>query len=267
MSYKEVLAKLWIDYSRINPSINKIHTMLQAEGESIVNDHIALRTFDLPAINIEKLSQAFLACGYKEMATYHFEQKKLNAKHFEHESDTMAPKVFISELITDRFSTFLQEKAKEVELKVLDQHVESNELIYLKNPWAPISFETYKILLEESEYAAWLYVYGFRANHFTIFINHLKKYNSIEKLNQFLIKNGFVLNSSGGVIKGAEKDLLKQSSILADKILVEFEDGNREIPCCYYEFAQRFPDAKGVLFNDFIAKSADKIFESTNSRG
>jgi hypothetical protein len=266
MKYKDLFKKLWADYSGINPSVNNIHSLLQSEGESIVNDHIAFRTFDLPTINIEKLSKAFLECGYKEMETYYFDEKKLNAKHFEHEKDKMAPKVFISELITDKFSQFVQEKAKEVELKVIERNVDPTEIIFLKNVWHPISYNEYSELLKESEYAAWLYVYGFRANHFTIFINYLKKYNSIEKLNQFLIKNGFTLNSSGGVIKGSEKDLLKQSSILADKIQVNFEDGVKEIPCCYYEFAERYHNHDDKLFNGFIAKSADKIFESTNTR-
>ena len=51
---------------------------------------------------------------------------------------------------------------------------------------------TYKKLLEESEYAAWMYVWGFRANHFTIFINYLEKYTSIESLNQFLKSSGYI---------------------------------------------------------------------------
>lgn len=266
MDYKEVLKRLWVDYNEINPSVNKIHVLLQSEGEQIINDHIAFRTFDLSAMNIEKLSEIFLTCGYIEKGTYYFEEKKLNARHFEHHSDKMAPKVFISELITGEFSQFIQNIAKDIERKVIENSVDSKDIIFLKNVWSPIRFETYEKLLKESEYAAWMYVYGFRANHFTILVNHLKKYNTLEKLNQFLIKSGFKLNSSGGVIKGSEKELLKQSSILADKIQVDFMEGKYEIPCCYYEFAQRYTNNDGEIFNGFIAKSADKIFESTNSR-
>jgi hypothetical protein len=76
--------------------------------------------------------------------------------------------------------------------------------------------------------------------------------------------NGFSLNSSGGEVKGTPEDLLQQSSTLADKVKVKFIEGTYEIPCCYYEFAQRYYDSTGKLYNGFVAKSADKIFESTN---
>ena len=76
--------------------------------------------------------------------------------------------------------------------------------------------------------------------------------------------NGFILNNSGGEIKGTPSDLLQQSSTIADKVNVKFLEGQFEVPCCYYEFAQRYPDSTGQLYNGFIEKSADKIFESTN---
>jgi len=63
---------------------------------------------------------------------------------------------------------------------------------------------------------------------------------------------------------GTKKELLQQSSIMAEKIKVDFNEGVYEIPGCYYEFAIRYPDKDGNLYNGFIAKSADKIFESTN---
>ena len=47
---------------------------------------------------------------------------------------------------------------------------------------------------------------------------------------------------------------------------MKFDDGSKVIPCCYYEFARRYPLPNGNLFQGFVAKSADKIFESTNRR-
>ena len=121
-------------------------------------------------------------------------------------------------------------------------------------------------LREASEYAAWVYSYGYRANHFTISINHLKQYDTIEKVNSFVKENGFQLNTSGGEIKGTPEQLLEQSSTLADRVKVNFSEGEFEIPSCYYEFARRYRDADGKLFSGFIAGSADKIFESTDYR-
>lgn len=82
--------------------------------------------------------------------------------------------------------------------------------------------------------------------------------------NELLKKNGFMLNESGGEVKGMPSDLLQKSSTMADKVIVKFSEGLFEVPCCYYEFAQRYKDSNGELYSGFIAKSADKIFESTN---
>ena len=49
--------------------------------------------------------------------------------------------------------------------------------------------------------------FGFRANHFTVSINSLKKYNDVVKVNDLIRKNGFILNNSGGEIKGTPADL------------------------------------------------------------
>ena len=88
--------------------------------------------------------------------------------------------------------------------------------------------------------------------------------NTIEKVNQLLKDNGFRLNDAGGEIKGTPGELLEQSSTRAGILPVTFIEGVFEIPSCYYEFARRYPDADGQLYSGFIAKSADKIFESTN---
>jgi len=58
--------------------------------------------------------------------------------------------------------------------------------------------------------------------------------------------------------------LLEQSSIRAEMIEVNFTEGKKEIPGCYYEFARRYANQNGKLYSGFIAKSADKIFESTD---
>jgi hypothetical protein len=144
------------------------------------------------------------------------------------------------------------------------EKLESPDLVFSGNLWGTPSFEVYQLLREESEYAAWLYVYGFCANHFTVSINYLEKLDTIEKVNSFLKSNGYQMNDSGGEIKGTPEELLEQSSIKSEIVAVDFEEGSFEVPGCYYEFARRYPDASGKLYPGFIAKSADKIFESTD---
>ncbi len=264
MTLEELLNQLWSDYTSQNPAAKKVYDLFTTEGEHVLNDHIAFRTFDDKRINIELLSKVFMDNGYEEKGQYEFEEKHLFAKHFEHKLDKNAPRVFISQLKTKDFSDYLQNTVKKVVDRIDKNELKSEHLIYAGNIWGTPDYETYLKLREESEYAAWVYVYGFRANHFTVSINALKKYDSIEKVNQFLKDNGFLMNSSGGEIKGTKEELLQQSSIMANHINVEFNDGVYSIPGCYYEFAQRYPEPNGELYSGFIAKSADKIFESTN---
>ena len=266
MEHKSIFSKLWREYSNLNPSVNRIHSLLEAEGENIINDHVAFRTYDIPGINMDSLSQVFLKSGYVPKGDYFFKKKRLRAKHYEHETDELAPKVFISELITSDFSEVVHNTAKMVAEKAKSEINDPDRLIFAGAPWDNSDYETYKKLLSESEYAAWMYIWGFRANHFTIFINHLKNISTIEDLNDLLKSKGFFLNNSGGEIKGTAKQRLKQSSTLADKVEVKFRQGNYHLPCCYYEFAQRYETESGSLYSGFISNSADKIFESTDSR-
>src|SRR5262245_40471556 len=92
-----LLGRLWNDYAAINPQAGAIHKLLGEQGETVVNDHIALRTFDDPRVNVNALDQAFLRLGYKAAGRYEFPDKKLLARHYEH-ADATFPRVFISEL-------------------------------------------------------------------------------------------------------------------------------------------------------------------------
>jgi len=264
MKKEQIFDKLWDIYITQNPSVKKVYDLFTNYGEEVVNDHIAFRTYNDPRINVDVLVKPFLAAGYVQKGDYQFETKKLYAKHFEHSTDPKAPRVFISQLKVEEFSPFLQETVKKIVDAIPQEALNSEELIYAGNLWGTPSFEVFEQLRQESEYAGWLYLYGFCANHFTVSINFLKKLDSIEKVNSFLKANGFQMNDSGGEIKGTPAELLEQSSIKSEMIQLDFVEGSFEVPGCYYEFARRYPDTDGKLYSGFIAKSADKIFESTD---
>ena len=266
MKAADIFERLWIQYSCDNPSAGEIYDLFQKSGERVVNDHVAFRTFDDPRVNVEVLAKPFLEAGYRPEGEYKFTEKHLRARHYELPGEPEAPRVFISELILSEFSDELQ-KTIRGELDRLSADLFGKPDFILEGPiFSPVSYQTYKKLREESEYAAWLYVFGYRANHFTVSINHLEKFDSIQSVNAFLKENGYTLNSSGGEVKGSPGQLLEQSSTLADRVKVEFSEGVYEIPSCYYEFARRYKDRDGHLFSGFIAGSADKIFESTDFR-
>jgi hypothetical protein len=264
MKHNDIFNRLWKDYTMQNPSTKRVHDLFIGEGETVINDHIAFRTFRNPSIGVDKLAGVFLKNGYEFKGDYQFKTKKLYAKHFEHQSDPQAPRVFISELLVEEFSPFVQETVKAWIAQIPVSLINSDELIYAGHVTSTPSFAVYEKLRTESEYAAWLYVNGFCANHFTVSVNALNKLNSIQKVNAFLKSHGFLLNDAGGEIQGTPEELLEQSSIRAGMVKFTFTEGEFEIPGCYYEFAKRYPDSDGKLYSGFIAKSADKIFESTN---
>ncbi|WP_378175014.1 DUF1338 domain-containing protein [Aquimarina sp. SS2-1] len=266
MNFTLLFEELWKQYAEKTPSAFKVKSLLEGEGEKVFNDHIAIRTFDDPRTNIEVIAKPFIAMGYTEMGEYHFEAKKLYAKHYECIGNPNAPKIFISQLLTHHFSDQLQHTVKETLDNCSPDTFLQQDLILKGRVWETPSYEIYQKLQEESEYAAWMYVNGFCSNHFTVDVNKLESFKNLAELNVFLKKNGFFLNSSGGEIKGSPSQLLEQSSILADKIKMEFKEGVKEVTSCYYEFAYRYQQQNGELFTGFIANSADKIFESTDMK-
>jgi hypothetical protein len=257
-----LLAKLWDDYKDLNVSPERIRDLLVSRGETVVNDHIALRTFDDPRVNIDRLAAPFVAGGYAHLGQYDFAEKKLDAKHYQH-PDPDYPLVFISQLRLRDFSPQLNM----IVASLLDQMPADApsrpDFPVLGRPWN-ISYADYESLRVQSEYAAWVAAFGFRANHFTVLVNALKGFPTLASLNDFLTQHNFRLSDSGGVIKGSPAVFLEQSSTLADRIGVTFTDGRHVIPACYYEFAKRYPGPDGKLFRGFIESSANKIFESTN---
>lgn len=262
-SVEQFFDNLWNDYIQLTPSAAKVHQVL-GQGRAIINDHVAFRTFNIAPVRLQALAAHFEAMGYKACGDYQFEAKKLVAKHYEH-SDPSLPKIFISELLVEEFSPKLQEIIRALVAQINPEDVAKPEFLYSGAHWQ-ISSADYELLLEESEYAAWMAAFGFRANHFTVNVNQLPDYASLEQVNQTLKDAGFRLNTSGGEIKGSSAVFLEQSSTMADHAAVRFSDMEKVIPSCFYEFAKRYEIAPNQLYTGFVAASADKIFESTNAR-
>jgi hypothetical protein len=266
MNKDQLFLALWANYAERTPSADLVKVFFEQEGNTVLNDHIAIRTFNDPRVNIDVLAKPFLALGYKHKGSYNFEKKKLDAHHFELEGDAEAPRVFISQLRVEEFDSETQEIIKNI-IDSADQSLYQKEDLILRGAvWGKPSYAKYERLLEKSEYAAWMYINGFCANHFTVDVNALDTFKDLQSVNTFIKSKGFELNTSGGEIKGSKEIMLEQSSILADRIEMEFEEGSFEVTSCYYEFAFRHPKEDGELFSGFVAGSADKIFESTNMK-
>src|SRR5690606_27932895 len=123
-------------------------------------------------INLEALEKHVLALGYERFAPYRFEDKKLRAYGYLHPKGH--PRIFLSELETEHFSPSLRAAVDALCAQVDPARVNDPSILWSGRPWASVPYDTYRALLEESEYAGWVAAIGLRANHFTISVNHLK---------------------------------------------------------------------------------------------
>jgi hypothetical protein len=264
MTLDKYLSLAWERYVRLCPDADRIHSLLEARGERIVNDHLAFRTFDLPGITRHDVGRVFEAWGYRRVDDeLDFPEKKLTANYWLPPSPEY-PRVFVSELVLSKVSA---ELASWIRGFATCGPIRAEQL--LEPTWAPVRHADYQRFYPESEYAAWTAAFGIQLNHFTVSINALRTFpGGIAELNDYLRASGLVLNEAGGAIKGRPEELLEQSSTQARAVPCLFDGGVRaEIPGCYYEFARRYPLPEGRgLFEGFIPKSADKIFESTRTR-
>jgi len=249
--------------------------------EDILNDHIAFRTLKVPHLGINSLEKAFLHHNYTKKDSYYFKEKKLDAYWYAPPSFAY-PRVFISELRIEDLSLKAQ---KIIEKYTQSINADPLDAVDINNPeklvqffhtplWDLPTYEDYKILLDESEYAAWVIYNRYYLNHYTISIHELSRgYDEIENFNAFLKNIGIKLNTAGGEIKKSGDGLLLQSSSVAEKLKASFACGKiAEIPGSYVEFAQRkalsqyanLPKIELHHRRDgFETANADKIFEST----
>ena len=252
------------------------------DAAEIENDHIAFRTIGVPHLGIKSLEKIFLHYGYQKMDHYFFPAKKLDAYWYAPPSPEY-PRIFISELRVQELSENAQRIIHSYTDEVSADPVDSINLdavavdTFLHSGlWSIPTVEDYKALAKETEYAAWVIYNRYYLNHFTVSVHNLKVgYNTIAAFNQFLERNGFTMNDSGGKIKISADGNLLQSSTVAEMIDAAFANGiTHRISGSYVEFAERkvlpqyssLPSSKIKREHrreGFEAANADKIFEST----
>lgn len=283
-----ILNALLKPYRERVADVQKVAEAMIAKGmiqntDEIVNDHIAFRTLKVPHLGLSSLEKIFLHYGYRKMDAYSFAVKKLNAYWYAPPLDRF-PRIFLSELRVNDLSAQAQTIIKQYTQRIQKDPVDQLDLndpiavgqFFHQSLWALPSLKDYQLLLEESEYAAWVIYNRYYLNHFTISIHELNDgYQHLEQFNAFLESIGVQLNTAGGKIKTSRDGLLKQSSTVAQMVPATFADGQTiNIAGSYVEFAERLPlPAFQQLPQEalkrehrregFEAGNADKIFEST----
>lgn len=287
---QDVLNGLMQRYKERVPDVSGVINAMIKEGiirqaDDIENDHIAFRTMGVPQLGVQSLEKIFLHYGYVKKEHYYFAGKKLDAWWYAPPAPHY-PRIFISELRVSELSAAAQEiihsytnevKTDPVNALNLDDTAAVDRFLH-SALWRTPTLADYKTLATESEYAAWVIYNRYYLNHFTVSLHNLPAgYNTVADFNQFLEKNGFVLNDAGGKIKKSPDGNLLQSSTVAKMIDATFANGEVfPIAGSYVEFAERrvLPQFLHLPADQirrehrrdgFETGNADKIFESTYS--
>lgn len=266
MNLEDWYTALWFDYAELTPRVSKLRELLQERGEYVIDDHVAFRTLNVDPIGLDALGAQVEELGYRAFDDYHFAAKKLRARSYVHREDGW-PRIFLSELLVEQLPEDAQRVLRDLVATLPPDFALDPTTFYAGRVWRAPTLAEYDELLAHSEYAAWFATWGLRPNHFTVAVNDLDSFSDLDSLLDWVTAQGFALNESGGRVKGSADDLLAQAATLADQIEVAFADGSRVVPSCYYEFALRYPTETGELFDGFVATSADRIFESTDTTG
>ena len=226
-------------------------------------DHVAIRTPGTQGFDLGALEGPILEAGYRRFDTYIFKVKGLRAASYSHEGGGL-PRIFVSELVVDS----LDDAARlALESCVARQSGSCARHLWEGHRWQPATATEYDVLSAKSEYAAWVAAFGIRVNHFTLGLNQLDGIDSLGELCARLRGAGIELNGGEVPIQGSPSAGLEQCSTVAQLVPHVLGCGaKRRLRGCYVEFARRYVDAAGVLFDGFIAGQADKIFESTDMR-
>lgn len=253
-----LLMRLWDDYRVLNPEADRVRGLLQARGETVVDDHIALHTLDHPRLGIDATARSFERLGYHAAEEYLDPERGVRSRRYATE-EPGRPQVFISELRLGEFSRGLRDIVNALLRQVDPQQVRDDDCVTGGLLWYPIMRDTRDRLLQESEYAAWVATFGFRAHHFAVSVNALGSIDSITALNTFLREHDVAIDTTDGPVRGSPAEGLEQSATKRNTVTVRFADGTRDVPGCRYEFTCRHATADGGIFPGFLGGAVTPI--------
>jgi hypothetical protein len=282
----QMLDILWAQYKKRVGYAAAYQKMVEERGGKLQNDHLAFRTFNCKTgaqpPGAEGIARIFTALGYKQMDKYVFEDKKLTAWHYEHQTDISNPKIFISQLEVDQMPPATAEIVKKTVANAPDALAEKNiaaqsaETLaaFFERPWPAPKRKDVIAADKDSQYAAWTMLHGNRVNHFTAYINEQKvrEWADLEVTVNALRAAGLPMKAE---FEGEKGSKLRQSSTEAAMIDCEVteDDGSKGMmnwSYAYYELAERGdvpgPGGKPLRFQGFLGAQATNLFEMTKTR-
>ena len=228
-----LLDELWENYAAHVPYAR---TFVSLAG-GLRNDHVAFRSLKLDAT-----AQVFEGLGWRRAGTYDFPETHLNAIHL---SKPGEPRIFVSELRTAELS----DRARALLARLPVDPPPRADPSWFTAPEVRFSEAELLELERESQYAAWLCLFGREVNHFTASVDDVTRWAARMREAGVPMK---------GEIEGEPGAPLRQTATRAALRTVALDHGTREWPYAYLEIAERQPG-----FDGFVTAQARQLFDMT----
>jgi 2-oxoadipate dioxygenase/decarboxylase-like protein len=230
----ELLDRLWDRYAAHVPYAR---TFVQLAEGNFRNDHVAFRSLDLRPI-----AAVFEGLGWKRAGEYDFAETHLNAIHL---SKPGEPRVFVSELRVRELS----QRAQAILEQLPPDAPWDGTPGWFRGPGLTPSESEVLELEKESQYAAWLLLFGREVNHFTASVPDVALWQ------QKMKDAGIPMKDE---IEGAPGAGLRQTATKAAPRRVKLRDRERDWPYAYLEIAER-----NGGFDGFVTSQARQLFDMT----
>jgi hypothetical protein len=233
----DLLDQLWERYAAHVPYAR---TFVELAGGRFRNDHVAFRSLKGRG-GIEPIAAFFEQYGWQRREAYDFPDAHLDAIYL---SKAGEPRVFVSQLRGEDLSPRAG--------RILEQLPSPGALTEVESFAAPDILVREDELLElerESQYAAWLLLFGREVNHFTASVDDVEQWQGRMKAAGIPMKDE---------IEGQPGAGLRQTATRAAPRRVRLRERDRDWPYAYLEIAER-----NGGFDGFVATQARQLFEMT----
>lgn len=290
----QLLALLWQNYGERVSYAREYVRLVTEKGGTVVNDHCAFRTFHAgtgqQTPGFESIGYLLECLGYQKVSPYAFPSKHLNSWHYQHPTERLFPKFFVTQLEVGELPENVQEMINESVADAADllspeirgrlEELKANGALpadraeglaealsgFFARPWSPPRREVVLAVNEVSQFAAWTLLHGNSVNHFTAYINYqnVPEWPDMEATVAGLAAAGVPMKSH---IEGEPGSKLRQSSTQAvdepcTVIEADGSIGTLDWSYAYYELAER-GEYQGNWFEGFLGEQATNLFEMT----
>jgi hypothetical protein len=229
-----LLDELWERYASHVPYAR---TFVQLAEGRFSNDHVAFRSLDLRPI-----ARVFEDLGWSQAGAYDFRDAHLNAVYL---TNPGQPRIFVSELRTEELSP----RARQILAQLPRDPPFDGAAGWFRGPGLRPSERELLELERESQYAAWLLLFGREVNHFTASVPDVADWH------ERMRRAGIPMKDE---IEGDPGAGLRQTATRAAPRRVQLLEREREWPYAYLEIAER-----NGGFDGFVAAQARQLFEMT----